>query len=57
MELEDMASVAEESLAAEGGELSMSYQMLGRMYEHDQDSIRPKAEMLENCHENGTNQQ
>ena len=50
MELEDMASVAEESLAAEGGELSMSYQMLGRMYElhQDQDSIRREAEMLEN---------
>jgi len=45
-ELEDMASVAEESQ----GELSMSYQMLGRMYElhQDQDSIRREAEMLEN---------
>ena len=32
MELEDMASVA-----AEVGELSMSYQMLGRMYELHQD--------------------
>ena len=59
MELEDMDSVAEESMAAEGGKLSMSYQMLGRMYElhQDQDSIRPKAKMLENCGENGTNEQ
>ena len=50
MELEDMDSVAEES---------MSYQILGRMYElhRDRDSIRPKAKMLENCHENLTNEQ
>ena len=58
MELEDMDSVAEKSVAAEGGELSMSYQMLGRMYElhQDQDGIHLKAKVLENCHENGTNE-
>ena len=37
MELEHMDSVAEESRATEGRELSMSYQMLGRMYELHQD--------------------
>ena len=46
-------------MAAEGGELFMSFQMLGRMYElhQDLDSIHPKSKMLENCHENRTNEQ
>ena len=45
MDLEDLASLAEESNVENG----VSYQMLGKMYElhQDQENIRREADMLE----------